>query len=104
MSPWMSGLEVQLSGATFPLYSTIRHTGKCGFHAVLHMPSLSCPKKRGSLYKCDGPYDRGSEMSIRWNDPDINIDWPVEHPLLSEKDAAAPLLRDLMDRLPRYTD
>lgn len=56
------------------------------------------------LYKCDGPYDRGSEMSIRWNDPDINIDWPVEHPLLSEKDAAAPLLSDLMDKLPRYTD
>ena len=56
------------------------------------------------LYKCDALYDRGSEMSIRWNDPDLNIDWGVEHPLLSEKDAAAPLLRDLTDRLPRYKD
>ena len=56
------------------------------------------------LYKCDALYDRGSEMSIRWNDPDVNIDWGVEHPLLSEKDAAAPLLRDLMGRLPRYED
>ena len=43
-------------------------------------------------------------MSIRWNDPDINIDWGVEHPLLSDKDATAPFLRDLADRLPRYKD
>jgi len=56
------------------------------------------------LYKCDALYDRGSEMSIRWNDPDLNIDWGLEHPLLSEKDAAAPLLRDTMGRLPRYED
>ena len=56
------------------------------------------------LYKCDAHYDRSSEMSIRWNDPDIKIDWAVERPLLSEKDAAAPLLRDVTDRLPRYKD
>jgi dTDP-4-dehydrorhamnose 3,5-epimerase len=56
------------------------------------------------LYKCDALYDPASEMTIRWNDPDINIDWGVEHPLLSSKDAAAPLLRDLSDRLPRYKD
>ena len=56
------------------------------------------------LYKCDALYDRGSEMSIRWNDPDINIDWGVERPLLSEKDAAAPFLSDLTDKLPRYKD
>lgn len=56
------------------------------------------------LYKCDALYDPGSEMSIRWNDPDINVDWGVEHPLLSDKDATAPFLRDLADRLPRYKD
>ncbi len=54
------------------------------------------------LYKCDAPYDRGSEIGIRWNDPDIGIDWGVEHAILSEKDAAAPLLRELTARLPRY--
>jgi|SRR5208337_392058 len=56
------------------------------------------------LYKCDALYARESEMGIRWNDPDINIDWAVEHPLLSEKDAAAAFLIDLTDRLPRYKD
>ena len=53
-------------------------------------------------YKCDALYDHGSEMSIRWNDPDIAVNWPTEHNLLSEKDAAAPLLRNLTNRLPRY--
>ncbi len=56
------------------------------------------------LYKCDALYDRGSEIGIRWDDPEISIDWGVKSPLLSEKDAAAPLLRDLTDRLPRYRD
>ena len=65
---------------------------------------LVLSEEAGFLYKCDAFYDRGSEMSIRWDDPDINIHWGVEHPLLSEKDAAAPLLRDLTDRLPCYKD
>jgi dTDP-4-dehydrorhamnose 3,5-epimerase len=54
------------------------------------------------FYKCDAPYDRESELSIRWNDPDLDIDWPAERPLLSDKDATAPLLRDLTERLPVY--
>ncbi len=54
------------------------------------------------LYKCDAPYDRGSEIGIRWNDPDLNIDWGVERPILSEKDAAAPLLGELAAKLPLY--
>ena len=65
---------------------------------------LALSEEARFLYKCDALYDRGSEMSIRWNDPDINIDWGVEHPLLSEKDAAAPPLGGLTGRLPRYKD
>ncbi len=49
-------------------------------------------------YKCTGFYDRASDFGVRWNDPDIGIEWPLEEePLLSEKDATAPLLRDLDD-------
>lgn len=40
------------------------------------------------LYKCDAPYNRASEIGIRWNDPDIGIDWGTKQPILSEKDAA----------------
>lgn len=46
-------------------------------------------------YKCTAPYSPRNERSLRWNDPEVGIDWPVEAPVLSDKDAAAPLLRDL---------
>ncbi len=54
-------------------------------------------------YKCTDGYHREAEGSIRWDDPTIAIDWPVNAPVLSEKDAAAPLLGEKEDsRLPRY--
>lgn len=48
-------------------------------------------------YKVSGKYDKASERSFRWNDPDINIPWGTETPILSEKDANAPLLGELND-------
>jgi dTDP-4-dehydrorhamnose 3,5-epimerase len=46
-------------------------------------------------YKCTQTYNKESEGSIRWNDPDINIDWGINQPLVSEKDQIAPLFKDL---------
>lgn len=53
-------------------------------------------------YKCTRLYSRGDEIAVRWDDPDIAIAWPIAAPLLSEKDAAAPFLRDILDQLPAY--
>ncbi|MEY4767356.1 MAG: dTDP-4-dehydrorhamnose 3,5-epimerase [Pseudomonadota bacterium] len=46
------------------------------------------------LYKTTDTYDKASERAVRWNDPAIGIDWPLEgiEPLLSPKDLEAPLL------------
>ena len=46
------------------------------------------------LYKADNYYAPEAEAGIRWNDPEIGIDWPVATPILSQKDAAAPFLKD----------
>ena len=46
-------------------------------------------------YKCTDYYDSSDEGSLLWNDPDLDITWPVENPQLSEKDANAPVLADL---------
>lgn len=46
------------------------------------------------IYKVDAPYAPDLEGGIAWNDPDLAINWPVETPLLSEKDALLPRLRD----------
>jgi dTDP-4-dehydrorhamnose 3,5-epimerase len=54
-------------------------------------------------YKCTDFYNQATEGGIRWDDPAIGIAWPVAAPILSEKDAAAPLLKDIPeDRLPPY--
>ncbi len=53
-------------------------------------------------YKCTAVYDPGGNLSVRWDDPELAIDWPVSDPILSEKDRRAPLLRDVRDRLIRY--
>lgn len=44
------------------------------------------------LYKFDDYYDRDLVRAIRWNDPEIGIDWGVETPVLSKNDDNAPLL------------
>ncbi len=40
-------------------------------------------------YKCTNYYHKESERAIRWNDATLNIDWGIENPLISEKDAVA---------------
>jgi dTDP-4-dehydrorhamnose 3,5-epimerase len=45
-------------------------------------------------YKCTAPYTPSEDAGIRWDDPDIGIDWPISDPLVSEKDRNAPLLKD----------
>ena len=53
-------------------------------------------------YKCTELYHPEDEISIAWNDPQLAISWPIETPSLSTKDAAAPTLAEVMDRLPVY--
>lgn len=53
-------------------------------------------------YLCTRPYRAECDAAIAWNDPELAIDWPLSHPDLSPKDAAAPRLAEIShDRLPR---
>ena len=45
-------------------------------------------------YKVYNYYNQEADRSIRWDDPEINIDWGVKDPILSDKDKNAPFLRD----------
>jgi dTDP-4-dehydrorhamnose 3,5-epimerase len=56
------------------------------------------------LYKTTDYYAPASEVTLRWDDPEIGIFWPLsrgEAPSLSTRDAAAPLLRDTLSALPQ---
>ena len=45
-------------------------------------------------YKCTEFYSPQNELAIRWNDPDIGIEWPIKEPLLSDRDAKGLRLGD----------
>ena len=48
-------------------------------------------------YKCTDHYAPGAKGSIRWDDTALSIDWPVEDPILSDRDRTASGLHDLPD-------
>ena len=56
---------------------------------------LTLKPKSEIVYKCTDYYAPQAEGSIRWDDPSIDIEWPLsENIILNERDAIAPLLKD----------
>lgn len=58
-------------------------------------------------YKCDALYDSNGDRGVRWDDPALGIPWPVNAPVLSEKDRSLPTLDELAKQpgvLPDYAD
>jgi dTDP-4-dehydrorhamnose 3,5-epimerase len=51
-------------------------------------------------YKVSNYYDAQTERGIAFDDPDLAVDWPVEDPLVSERDRSNPLLREIAPELP----
>jgi len=50
------------------------------------------------IYMVDNIYAPDYESGLIWNDPDVNIQWPVENPVLSEKDKKLPSLKELIQK------
>jgi dTDP-4-dehydrorhamnose 3,5-epimerase len=78
-------------------------------HNQIYIPAgfahgfLALTDKVQFLYKCSELYDPKDERGILWNDPDLAIDWGVENPLVSEKDAKCPRLSAVpKEFLPQY--
>jgi dTDP-4-dehydrorhamnose 3,5-epimerase len=49
-------------------------------------------------YKCTGIYNPACESGLRWNDPDIGIQWPTNNPIISVKDSTAQMLSEWLAR------
>jgi dTDP-4-dehydrorhamnose 3,5-epimerase len=55
------------------------------------------------MYKCDAYYDESIERGIKYDDPEVGIQWPDVELIPSQRDATAPLLSEVEDELPfRY--
>jgi len=51
------------------------------------------------LYKCTNIYVSGDEAGIIWNDPDLGIEWAIDTPILSDKDAKLPKFKEIVNQL-----
>ncbi len=101
-------VDVRLGSPTFGKWSGAHLTGD-NFHQ-LYVPEGFvhgfCVLSETALveYKCSRLYAPDDEYVVRWDDPEIGIDWPITAPRLGARDANAPCLAELRDqgRLPRY--
>jgi dTDP-4-dehydrorhamnose 3,5-epimerase len=89
-------VDLRKSSATFGKWASIVLTAKNKW--MYWIPEgfahgfLTLEDNTVFFYKCTNIYNRESEGSLRWNDPDLNIDWgKIENPVLSEKDKVSPL-------------
>jgi dTDP-4-dehydrorhamnose 3,5-epimerase len=53
-------------------------------------------------YRLSAGWDPDAERGIAWDDPDLGIEWPESHPILSDRDHAQPRLREIRDDLPAW--
>jgi dTDP-4-dehydrorhamnose 3,5-epimerase len=51
-------------------------------------------------YRLSNYYDPATEAGIAWDDPEVGVEWPLEDPILSERDRSAPRLAEIADELP----
>ncbi len=74
-------------------------------HTMLYIPPgfghgfLTLKDNTHFLYKCTTEYEPASDGGVRWDDPDLAIEWPFDpgqKPLVSEKDAVLPYLKETL--------
>lgn len=51
------------------------------------------------LYKCTSLYAPQEELTLNWDDPDVGVKWPIDNPLLSDKDQRGLSLEEIRQRL-----
>jgi dTDP-4-dehydrorhamnose 3,5-epimerase len=52
------------------------------------------------VYLCSSVYDPATEAGFAWDDADVGIEWPIDEPLLSERDRGAPSFAEIGETLP----
>jgi dTDP-4-dehydrorhamnose 3,5-epimerase len=84
-------------GPEFGRWTAVELSAACGWQ--LYVPTgfahgFCALEDVQVLYKVSAPWDPDDEGGVRWNDPVLNIPWPVTAPMISHKDHALPLLDD----------
>jgi len=92
-------VDIRRSSPTFGKWMSVTLSAEnkwmCWIPAGFAHGFLTLEDKTIFSYKCTNFYNKASEGSIRWDDPDVGIEWGKISPSLSAKDADAPFLREV---------
>lgn len=93
-------VDIRLDSPTFAKVETfnINDNNRIGLFIPNGLANSLCvtgDKSVDYIYLVDAYYDGSDTRAIAWNDPDLNINWPIENPIISQRDSNNPKLRDL---------
>ena len=98
-------VDIRLGSATFGEYHAVNLSSDN--KKIFYIPEgfahgyLVLSKSSIVLYKCTNVYNPRDEHGIKWDDPDLNINWGNRFPLVSEKDKSLPYLKN-QNSLPKF--
>lgn len=97
-------VDIRVGSPTFARWAAVELTAD-GFRQLWVPPGFAhgfcvLSERAQVEYKCTTLYDPAAELAIAWDDPEIGVAWPVEHPRLSPRDAGARRLSELRSHLP----
>jgi dTDP-4-dehydrorhamnose 3,5-epimerase len=97
---WDVAVDMRPGSPTFMQWEAVELDDQ--YHKQLFIPvgfahGFAVLSDEGALidYKVSAPYDPKTECSIRWNDPDLKIAWPVQEPILAPRDKVSPFFKEV---------
>ena len=93
------GVDLRVGSPTYGKWAGVTLDDEAG--AMLYLPPgiahgyLVLSPEADLAYKVTAEFAPTLDAGIRWDDPDVGIEWPLENPILSPKDRALPCLRDI---------
>jgi dTDP-4-dehydrorhamnose 3,5-epimerase len=89
-------VDLRASSPTYKAAEQFELAGPTAAHIPIGVAhGFYAPVETLMLYMVTAYYDGTDELGVRWNDPDLGIEWPVEAPILSERDQQAPKWADI---------
>lgn len=96
---WDVAVDLRRGSPTFRRWKGVELTEGTG--RMLYVPSgfahgyLVLSQEADLAYKVTREYAPDLDTGVRWNDPEIGVEWPIENPILSPKDLALPFLSEM---------
>jgi len=99
---WDVAVDIRIKSPTFGKYFAIELSGENG--KMLYIPAgfahgfcVLGDEPANVLYKVDNKYSKEGDGGIRFDDCDLNIEWPIKNPIISQKDQNLPTLQEYIE-------